>query len=358
MPTRINPWTLVILVIAGYWLFTLFSGGNQPTVSYSDFRRYVSEGKIARVILEENRITGVFKVPERITTGGGTSTVSRFSLPTLPSNVRDDELIPLLQQNNVEVITRSPSIWPQVIGIFAPVILLMAFFWFFFMRSQGGAGQVMQFGQSRARQYGKERRVSTTFKDVAGHTEAKRELMEVVDFLKNPQKYIAIGAEIPKGVLLVGPPGTGKTLLSRAIAGEAGVPFFSVSASEFMEMFVGVGASRVRSLFEEARRNAPAIIFIDELDSIGRKRGAGIGGGHDEREQTLNQILSEMDGFEKDTSVIVLAATNRPDILDPALLRPGRFDREVVIGLPTMEERKEILLVHMRGKPITCKVGS
>lgn len=356
MPTRINPWTLVILVIAGYWLFTLFSGGNQPTVSYSDFRRYVSEGKIARVILEENRITGVFKVPERITTGGGTSTVSRFSLPTLPSNVRDDELIPLLQQHNVEVITRSPSIWPQVIGIFAPVILLMAFFWFFFMRSQGGAGQVMQFGQSRARQYGKERRVSTTFKDVAGHTEAKRELMEVVDFLKNPQKYIAIGAEIPKGVLLVGPPGTGKTLLSRAIAGEAGVPFFSVSASEFMEMFVGVGASRVRSLFEEARRNAPAIIFIDELDSIGRKRGAGIGGGHDEREQTLNQILSEMDGFEKDTSVIVLAATNRPDILDPALLRPGRFDREVVIGLPTMEERKEILLVHMRGKPIASDV--
>ena len=356
MPTRINPWTLVILVIAGYWLFTLFSGGNQPTVSYSDFRQYVSEGKIARVILEENRITGVFKVPERITTGGGTSTVSRFSLPTLPSNVRDDELIPLLQQNNVEVITRSPSIWPQVIGIFAPVILLMAFFWFFFMRSQGGAGQVMQFGQSRARQYGKERRVSTTFKDVAGHTEAKRELMEVVDFLKNPQKYIAIGAEIPKGVLLVGPPGTGKTLLSRAIAGEAGVPFFSVSASEFMEMFVGVGASRVRSLFVAARRNARAIILIDYLDSIGRKRGAGIGGGHDEREQTLNQILSEMDGFEKDTSVIVLAATNRPDILDPALLRPGRFDREVVIGLPTMEERKEILLVHMRGKPIASDV--
>ena len=356
LPTRINPWTLVILVIAGYWLFTLFSGGNQPTVSYSDFRQYVSEGKIARVILEENRITGVFKAPERINNGGGTTTVSRFSLPTLPSTVRDDELIPLLERNNVEVVTRSPSIWPQVIGIFAPVILLMAFFWFFFMRSQGGAGQVMQFGQSRARQYGKERRVSTTFKDVAGHTEAKRELMEVVDFLKNPQKYISIGAEIPKGVLLVGPPGTGKTLLSRAIAGEAGVPFFSVSASEFMEMFVGVGASRVRSLFDEARRTAPAIIFIDELDSIGRKRGAGIGGGHDEREQTLNQILSEMDGFEKDTSVIVLAATNRPDILDPALLRPGRFDREVVIGLPTMEERKEILLVHMRGKPIASDV--
>ena len=198
--------------------------------------------------------------------------------------------------------------------------------------------------------------MQTTFTDVAGHKEAKQELKEVVDFLKSPQKYLRIGAEIPKGVLLVGPPGTGKTLLARAVSGEAGVPFFSVSASEFMEMFVGVGASRVRSLFEDARKSSPAIIFIDELDSIGRRRGAGIGGGHDEREQTLNQILSEMDGFEKDTSVIIIAATNRPDILDPALLRPGRFDRQVTIGLPTQSERQEILKVHVRNKPVADDV--
>ncbi|RIH82288.1 ATP-dependent zinc metalloprotease FtsH [Calidithermus terrae] len=353
MSTRINPWTIVIVLLLGYWLFSQFGGsGNRATLSYSEFLSYVEQGKVQTVVLEEGRISGQFKVPERIDVGGRTVVERRFSLPSVPREFADQNLIPLLKQQGVEVVTRQASIWPQLLLSFLPILLLIGFWYFFFMRAQGGAGQVMQFGQSRARQYGKERRVNTTFKDVAGHNEAKRELMEVVDFLKNPQKYISIGAEIPKGVLLVGPPGTGKTLLTRAIAGEAGVPFFSVSASEFMEMFVGVGASRVRSLFDEARRSAPAIIFIDELDSIGRKRGAGIGGGHDEREQTLNQILSEMDGFEKDTSVIVLAATNRPDILDPALLRPGRFDRQVVIGLPTLEERREILLVHMRGKPI------
>lgn len=357
MPIRINPWAIVLLVIFGYWMFSVLSGSNQPTVSYTEFKKFVSDGKIERVILEENRITGVFKAPERIDTGNGTTRVTnRFTLPPLPQNVQDRDLIPLLESNQVEMITRAPAQWLNFLYFFGPTLLFLVLFYFLFMRSQGGAGQIMQFGQSRARMYGKEKKVTTTFKDVAGHTEAKRELVEVVDFLKNPQKYLGIGAEIPKGVLLVGPPGTGKTLLSRAVAGEAGVPFFSVSASEFMEMFVGVGASRVRSLFDEARRGAPAIIFIDELDSIGRKRGAGIGGGHDEREQTLNQILSEMDGFEKDTSVIVLAATNRPDILDAALLRPGRFDRQVVVGLPTLEERKEILLVHMRGKPVASDV--
>ncbi len=345
------------MVILAYWLFTLLGGNNTRTsVSYTDFIAYVEEGKIARVVLQEGRITAYFKAPQRISVGNTTETTDRFTVVALPSGYTDLELIQLLRKNGVEITNRPPSIWGPLLYSLLPIAALIAFWWFFFMRAQGGAGQVMQFGQSRARQYGKERRVNTTFKDVAGHTEAKRELMEVVDFLKNPQKYITIGAEIPKGVLLVGPPGTGKTLLTRAVAGEAGVPFFSVSASEFMEMFVGVGASRVRTLFEEARRNAPAIIFIDELDSIGRKRGAGIGGGHDEREQTLNQILSEMDGFEKDTSVIVLAATNRPDILDPALLRPGRFDRQVVIGLPTLEERKEILQVHMRGKKFASDV--
>lgn len=361
MPTRINPWSLLIIVILGYWLFTLLGGANSnsPAVSYSDFINYVQNGKVERVVLQEGRISGKFTEPQRISSGNREVTTDSFNLPALPQGFNDPQFTQMLRDKNVQVITKQTSIWPQLLfSTLLPILLLGGFWYFFFMRAQGGAGQVMQFGQSRARQYGKEKRVSTTFKDVAGHTEAKRELIEVVDFLKHPQKYIAIGAEIPKGVLLVGPPGTGKTLLSRAVAGEAGVPFFTVSASEFMEMFVGVGASRVRTLFEEARRNAPAIIFIDELDSIGRKRGAGIGGGHDEREQTLNQILSEMDGFEKDTSVIVLAATNRPDILDAALLRPGRFDRQVVIGLPTLEERKEILLVHMRGKQLASDVDA
>ncbi|WP_117238597.1 ATP-dependent zinc metalloprotease FtsH [Thermus sediminis] len=352
MAQRINPFTLVFLLLLGYLVYTAFTGPPDPTLAYTEFRELVRQDKVAEVTLEETRITGLLKEPERLPTPQGERVARRFQVPLPPAQVQDPELLPFLEERGVKIVTKPPSLWPQVLLYLGPALLLIAFFWFFFMRAQGGAGQVMQFGQSRARLYGKEKNVTTTFKDVAGHQEAKRELMEVVDFLKNPRKYLELGAEIPKGVLLVGPPGTGKTLLARAVAGEAGVPFFSVSASEFMEMFVGVGASRVRSLFEDARRNAPSIIFIDELDSIGRKRGAGIGGGHDEREQTLNQILSEMDGFEKDTSVIVLAATNRPDILDPALLRPGRFDRQVVVGLPSLEERKEILLVHLRGKPI------
>ncbi len=352
MPQRINPFTLILLLLLGYLAYTTLTGPPAPTLAYTEFRELVRQGKVAEVTLEETRMLGLLKEPERFPTPQGERVARRFQVPLPPVAVQDPELLRFLEENGVKVVTKPPSLWPQFLLYVGPTLLLILFFWFFFMRAQGGAGQVMQFGQSRARLYGKEKDVATTFKDVAGHEEAKRELMEVVDFLKYPQKYLELGAEIPKGVLLVGPPGTGKTLLARAVAGEAGVPFFSVSASEFMEMFVGVGASRVRSLFEDARKNAPSIIFIDELDSIGRKRGAGIGGGHDEREQTLNQILSEMDGFEKDTSVIVLAATNRPDILDPALLRPGRFDRQVVVGLPSLEERKEILLVHMRGKPV------
>ncbi|TBH21351.1 ATP-dependent zinc metalloprotease FtsH [Thermus thermamylovorans] len=353
MPQRINPFTLIFLLLLGYLVYTAFTGPPAPTVSYTEFRELVRQGKVAEVTLEETRLQALLKEPERFPTPqGGSQVTRRFTVPLPPPAVADRDLLPFLEAQGVRIVTKPPSLWPQVLLYVGPTLLLILFFFWFFMRAQGGAGQVMQFGQSRAKLYGKEKQVSTTFKDVAGHEEAKRELMEVVDFLKDPKKYLDLGAEIPKGVLLVGPPGTGKTLLARAVAGEAGVPFFSVSASEFMEMFVGVGASRVRSLFEDARRNAPSIIFIDELDSIGRKRGAGIGGGHDEREQTLNQILSEMDGFEKDTSVIVLAATNRPDILDPALLRPGRFDRQVVVGLPSLEERKEILLVHMRKKPV------
>jgi len=353
---RINPWIPLLALLLGYWVFLQLSPGTAPKISYTEFKTLVAEDKVARVVISDTRITGYLKAPERLPTPTGTTAAKRFVVDLPPPQVGDKGLLGFLEAHGVVIQTQSPSIWPQLLIYLGPTLLLIVFFWFFFMRSQGGVGQVTQFGQSRARMYGTERRVATTFADVAGHKEAKAELREVVEFLKNPEKYRKLGAEIPRGVLLVGPPGTGKTLLARAVAGEAGVPFFSVSASEFMEMFVGVGASRVRTLFEDARKHAPSIIFIDELDSIGRKRGAGIGGGHDEREQTLNQILSEMDGFEKETNVIVLAATNRPDILDPALLRPGRFDRQVVVGLPSLEERKEILKVHVRNKPLAPDV--
>lgn len=233
------------------------------------------------------------------------------------------------------------------------LIIIIAVFWFTFMQqSQGGGGRVMSFGKARAQLHKGEDARKVTFADVAGLKEEKEELQEVVDFLKNPRKYIEMGARIPKGVLLVGPPGTGKTYLSRAVAGEAGVPFFSISGSDFVEMFVGVGASRVRDLFDQAKKNAPCIVFIDEIDAVGRRRGAGLGGGHDEREQTLNQLLVEMDGFATNEGIIVMAATNRPDILDPALLRPGRFDRRITVGLPDIKAREEILRIHTRNKPL------
>ena len=233
------------------------------------------------------------------------------------------------------------------------ILFIMVIFWFVFMnQSQGGGGKVMSFGKSKAKVHKDDEKTRVTFKDVAGLTEEKEDLQEVVDFLKNPKRYIELGARIPKGILMVGPPGTGKTYLSRAVAGEAGVPFFSISGSDFVEMFVGVGASRVRDLFEQAKKNAPAIIFIDEIDAVGRKRGAGLGGGHDEREQTLNQLLVEMDGFGVNQGIIIMAATNRPDILDPALLRPGRFDREVVVGAPDVRGREAIFKVHSRNKPL------
>ncbi|MBB6099605.1 cell division protease FtsH [Deinobacterium chartae] len=366
---RINPWFIVLLVLAVLLIVTNGGVGGPPTVSYSKFIDLVQEQKVERVVINGNTADVTLKAPEQVQVveprsvlrpGGGNepAPITRFTT-TLVTNAGtpDNNLLPLLRENNVDIRQEQPSQWFGLLLTFGPVLLLVALFYFIFMRAQGGQSQVMQFGQSRAKRFGRENKVNTTFSDVAGHEEAKRELVEVVDFLKNPQKYLAIGAEIPKGVLLVGPPGTGKTLLARAVAGEADAPFFTVSASEFMEMFVGVGASRVRTLFEEARKSAPAIIFIDEIDSIGRKRGAGIGGGHDEREQTLNQILSEMDGFDKSSSVIVLAATNRPDILDPALLRPGRFDRQVTIDLPNLKEREAILRVHMRNKPIASTVN-
>jgi cell division protease FtsH len=346
-----------MLLILGIFVFNqLNSGSGSREINYSTFTGLVDQGKVASVVIDRNSgvISGELVSESQVLVNGEPQTIRSFRTTTILT----DSLLTELRDDVKSVTIRNPPQWlGLLLGSFLPVVLLLVFFWFIFMRAQGGPNQVMQFGQSRAKTFGRENKVTTTFNDVAGHKEAKQELIEVVDFLKTPQKYLRIGAEIPKGVLLVGPPGTGKTLLARAVAGEAGVPFLTVSASEFMEMFVGVGASRVRSLFEEARKSAPSIIFIDELDSIGRRRGAGIGGGHDEREQTLNQILSEMDGFEKDTSVIIIAATNRPDILDPALLRPGRFDRQVTIGLPTMTEREEILKVHVRNKPVTDDVS-
>ena len=355
MRRSFNPWLFVMLIILAIFVFNQFSsGGNSREINFSTFTSLLDQGKVARVTVERSNgnIEGQLTTETQVTTDGEPRTIRQFRTTT----VITDSLLERLEQNVDSVTIRNPPQWLGFVISFLPILILIGFFWFIFMRAQGGPSQVMQFGQSKAKTYGRENKVPTTFSDVAGHKEAKEELREVVDFLKNPQKYLRIGAEIPKGVLLVGPPGTGKTLLARAVAGEAGVPFLSVSASEFMEMFVGVGASRVRSLFEDARKTSPSIIFIDELDSIGRRRGAGIGGGHDEREQTLNQILSEMDGFEQDTSVIIIAATNRPDILDPALLRPGRFDRQVTIGLPTEREREQVLKVHVRNKPIADDV--
>ena len=351
MKRSFNPWLIVMLIILGIFVFNQFNAGGAPReINFSTFTELVEQGRVASVTIDRTNgvIDGELSTESQVVIAGEPQTVRDFRVTTIVS----DSLLLRLEENVGDVLIRNPPQWIGFLISVLPIVILIAFFWFVFMRAQGGPNQVMQFGQSKAKTFGRENKVDTTFTDVAGHAEAKQELKEIVDFLKNPQKYLRIGAEIPKGVLLVGPPGTGKTLLARAVAGEAGVPFLTVSASEFMEMFVGVGASRVRNLFEEARKASPAIIFIDELDSIGRRRGAGIGGGHDEREQTLNQILSEMDGFEKDTSVIIIAATNRPDILDPALLRPGRFDRNVTIGLPTMREREDILKVHVRNKPV------
>jgi cell division protease FtsH len=266
--------------------------------------------------------------------------------------------IPLVSREkiNVEIIdTENSSFWMNLFVSAFPFILIVGALFFLMRQAQNSNNQALSFGQSRARTYDASNK-KTTFKDVAGAKEAKEELMEIVDFLKMPTKYTTIGAKIPRGVLLIGAPGTGKTLLARAVAGEANVPFFSISGSEFVEMFVGVGASRVRDLFKKAKRNSPCIIFIDEIDAVGRHRGAGLGGGHDEREQTLNQILTEMDGFETNENVIIIAATNRPDVLDPALLRPGRFDRRVTVDMPGINERKEILEVHSRNKPMMKNV--
>ncbi|MFZ8834043.1 MAG: ATP-dependent zinc metalloprotease FtsH, partial [Candidatus Caldipriscus sp.] len=310
-------------------------------VSYNTFVEQANVGNLDSLVVTDGEATGTFKQSVNI----GNRQVKNFRI-YLP--FKDERLFRDLVESGVVVKFKPRQIWMDVIISYLPWILILVFLWFLMFRQvNGNVNRAFDFGKSRAKIY-MEDKPKVTFDDVADAKEAKEELKEIVDYLKNPQKYASIGARVPKGVLLVGPPGTGKTLLARAIAGEAGVPFISISGSEFVEMFVGVGAARVRDLFEKAKKLAPAIVFIDEIDAVGRVRGAGIGGGHDEREQTLNQLLVEMDGFEPGTGIIVLAATNRPDILDPALLRPGRFDRIVVVDRPDVEGRYEILKVHAR----------
>ncbi len=309
-------------------------------------------GKITRLVVKSTEVEVIYKDGTKRTAHIEPGEGFLRQLTDLGVSPRD------LDPQQVKLDFQPPSIWPDIftgVMYILPVILVIAMFWYLMRQSQGAGGGALSFGKSRARMFTGDRPM-VTFDDVAGVDEAKEELQEVVEFLKEPEKFLALGARIPKGVLLVGPPGTGKTLLAKAVAGEAGVPFFSISGSEFVEMFVGVGASRVRDLFDQAKRHSPCIVFVDEIDAVGRQRGAGLGGSHDEREQTLNQLLVEMDGFDSDTNIIVMAATNRPDILDPALLRPGRFDRRVVLDRPDVRGREAILRVHVRGKPIASTV--
>lgn len=327
-------------------------GSQSEPLTISDIAKEVQTGgAITRIVVNENnRLLVVY--------GRGEDAVQKTAYKEAGSTVVEQLLnlgvSPEKLLNEVKIEVKPPNQWTGVITIIsyvAPFVLVAILFLFIFRQAQGSNNAAMSFGKSRARMFTGDH-PTVTFDDVAGVNEAKEELREVVEFLREPQKFIQLGARIPKGVLLVGPPGTGKTLMAKAVSGEAGVPFFSISGSEFVEMFVGVGASRVRDLFEQAKRHSPCIVFVDEIDAVGRQRGAGLGGSHDEREQTLNQILVEMDGFDTDTNVIVVAATNRPDILDPALLRPGRFDRRVVLDRPDMKGREEILKVHVKGKPL------
>lgn len=334
----------LLIIIVAIWMIDYYSAStvSKTDITYSAFMKHVQQDEVKQVTIVDNVISGKLK------DGKDFSTVA-------PS---DDSLIPTLRARDIEIkaeLPPQPPWWTTILSSLLPMLLIVGIWFMLMQQSQGGGGRVMNFGKSRARRYDEDN-IKITFKDVAGADEAKQELEEVVEFLKHPKKYNDLGVKIPKGVLLYGPPGTGKTLLAKAVAGEAGVPFFSISGSDFVEMFVGVGASRVRDLFEQAKKSAPCIVFIDEIDAVGRQRGAGLGGGHDEREQTLNQLLVEMDGFGANEGIIMIAATNRPDILDPALLRPGRFDRQIVVDRPDIKGRQEILKVHVKGKPISSEV--
>ena len=338
---------LILWLVIAAVLLTVFNNFNSetptPSLNYSDFVAEVQRDRVRQVVIDGYTISGVFNDDTRF--------------ETVRPPVADPKLMDDLLSHNVKVVGKLPeeqSLWTQLFVAAFPILIILAIFMFFMRQMQGGGGGKggpMSFGKSKARMLNEDQ-VNTTFADVAGVDEAKEEVQELVEFLRDPGKFQRLGGHIPRGVLMVGSPGTGKTLLAKAIAGEAKVPFFTISGSDFVEMFVGVGASRVRDMFDQAKKHAPCIIFIDEIDAVGRHRGAGLGGGHDEREQTLNQLLVEMDGFEGKEGVIVIAATNRPDVLDPALLRPGRFDRQVVVGLPDIRGREQILKVHMRKVPL------
>ena len=329
-------------------------GNNQNVLTINEVADGIKSGTVKRIQENDNSLTIIYA-------DGSQKTSTKEADSTLLEQLTQLGVTPAqLSSSNIKIEVKPPSAWLGIItalGYILPFIILGGAFFFIFRQAQGSNNAALSFGKSRARMFTGDQ-PTVTFEDVAGVEEAKEELKEVVEFLREPQKFIALGARIPKGVLLVGPPGTGKTLLAKAVSGEAGVPFFSISGSEFVEMFVGVGASRVRDLFDQAKRHSPCIVFVDEIDAVGRQRGAGLGGSHDEREQTLNQMLVEMDGFDTDTNVIIMAATNRPDILDPALLRPGRFDRRVVLDRPDVRGREAILKVHIKGKPLATDVDT
>ncbi len=335
----------LLIIIIAISIIDYYSSrtANKQDISYTQFLKQIEEQKVQSVTIVDDNIRG------KLTDGTEFTTVTP----------NDPTLINTLREKNVEIKAEQPPQqpwWTTVFSSILPILLLIGVWFFIMQQTQGGGNKVMSFGKSRAKLHSDDK-VKVTFADMAGAEESKQELEEVVEFLKSPKKFNDVGARIPKGVLLFGPPGTGKTLLARAVAGESGVPFFSISGSDFVEMFVGVGASRVRDLFEQAKKSAPCIVFIDEIDAVGRQRGAGLGGGHDEREQTLNQLLVEMDGFGVNEGIIIIAATNRPDILDPALLRPGRFDRQIVVDKPDVKGRLEILKVHTKGKPVSNEVS-
>lgn len=346
---------ILFLVVVGIVQFVTNGGESVDAPRYDQLRQEMKANNIEEMTVQFDGyaylVTGKYRdVPE--------DKSQNFTTYIPATDAAMEELTLASESNGVQlkvVPMEGQSIWLTLLSSFIPLVIMFALFFFLFNQAQGGGGKVMNFGKSKARLYNEEKK-RITFEDVAGADEEKQELVEVVDFLKDPRKFNTVGARIPKGVLLVGPPGTGKTLLARAVAGEAGVPFFSISGSDFVEMFVGVGASRVRDLFDNAKKNAPCIIFIDEIDAVGRQRGAGLGGGHDEREQTLNQLLVEMDGFGANEGIIIVAATNRPDILDPALLRPGRFDRQITVDRPDVKGREAVLKVHARNKPLTKDV--
>ena len=356
-PTRNRSSIIYLLLFVAIITMVLYNfnqqASTQEVYTINQVAADIQSGKVERLIEDDNRLRVIYNDGSERTSHKEPDGTVVDQLKAL--GVTTEQLAP----SKIKLEVKPPSAWLGIIttlGYILPFIFLAGVFWFVFRQAQGSNNAALSFGKSRARMFTGDQ-PTVTFADVAGVEEAKEELREVVEFLREPEKFISLGARIPKGVLLVGPPGTGKTLLAKAVSGEAGVPFFSISGSEFVEMFVGVGASRVRDLFDQAKRHSPCIVFVDEIDAVGRQRGAGLGGSHDEREQTLNQMLVEMDGFDTDTNVIIMAATNRPDILDPALLRPGRFDRRVVLDRPDMRGREAILKVHVKGKPLDPEVN-